>query len=131
VGKIKQMSEATKTMEKDHAKLRVCIVAPSTRMLGGQSIQASRLIEGLSREPGVHVELLPINPRLPRPLGWLQKIKYVRTLLTSLAYIGALFLRLSNCDVVHVFAASYFSFLLAPAPAVLIARLYRKPVLLN
>jgi glycosyltransferase involved in cell wall biosynthesis len=38
---------------------------------------------------------------------------------------------LPRFDVVHVFSASYFSFLLAPAPAILIARLYGKPVLLN
>jgi glycosyltransferase involved in cell wall biosynthesis len=32
---------------------------------------------------------------------------------------------------VHIFSAAYLSFLIAPAPAILIARLYGKPVLLN
>ena len=34
-------------------------------------------------------------------------------------------------DVVHTFSASYFSFVLAPTPAILIAKLYGKKVLLN
>lgn len=112
-------------------KIRVCIVVASIDILGGQAIQALRLIEGLSGEPGVEAELLPINPRLPRPLRWLQRIKYVRTLVTSIAYVASLLVRLPRFDVVHVFSASYFSFLLAPTPAILIAKLYGKPVLLN
>ncbi len=110
---------------------RICIVVASLDILGGQAIQALRLLEGLREEPAIEVELLPINPRLPRPLRWLQRIKYVRTLVTSIAYIGSLLIRLPRFDVVHVFSASYFSFLLAPTPAILISKLYGKPVLLN
>jgi glycosyltransferase involved in cell wall biosynthesis len=111
--------------------IRVCVVVASIDILGGQAIQALRLMEGLSREPEIEAELLPINPRLPGPLRWLQRIKYVRTLVTSFAYVASLLVRLPRFDVVHVFSASYLSFLLAPAPAILIARLYGKPVLLN
>lgn len=111
--------------------IRVGIVVASIDILGGQAIQALRLIEGLRAESGIEAELLPINPRLPRPLRWLQRIKYVRTLVTSIAYVASLLVRLPRFDVVHVFSASYFSFLLAPAPAILISKLYGKPVLLN
>ena len=107
------------------------IVVASIDILGGQAIQALRLMEGLRAEPGIDAEILPINPRLPRPLRWLQRIKYVRTLVTSIAYIASLLVRLPRFDVVHVFSASYFSFLLAPTPAILISKLYGKPVLLN
>lgn len=117
-------------MTKDK-NIRVGIVVASIDILGGQAIQALRLMEGLRAEPGIEAELLPINPRLPRPLRWLQRIKYVRTLVTSIAYIASLLVRLPRFDVVHVFSASYFSFLLAPTPAVLISKLYGKPVLLN
>jgi glycosyltransferase involved in cell wall biosynthesis len=116
---------------KERRAIRVCIVVASMDILGGQAIQAQRLLEGLSLEPGVEGELLPINPRLPDPLRLLQRIKYVRTLVTSIAYIASLLVRLPRFDVVHVFSASYFSFVLAPTPAVLIAKLYGKPVLLN
>jgi hypothetical protein len=46
-------------------------------MLGGQSIQAARLLEGLNETPGVKAELLSINRTLPGPLrndsGFTQK----------------------------------------------------------
>jgi len=54
----------------------------------------------------------------------LQRVKYVRTVATSIAYVGLLLTRLRRQDVVHVFSASYWSFILAPTPAVLIGRLY-------
>jgi len=112
-------------------KIRVCVVVASIDILGGQAVQALRLLDGLSREREIEAELLPINPRLPRPLRWMQRIKYVRTVVTSILYIANLLLKLPRFDVVHVFSASYLSFLIAPAPAILIAKLYGKCVLLN
>jgi hypothetical protein len=55
----------------------------------------------------------------------------VRTLVTSIAYVLSLLLRVYKYDVLHVFSASYFSFVLAPTPAILIGKLYRRKVLLN
>jgi len=112
-------------------KVRVLIVAPSFAILGGQSVQAARLLERLSLEPSLEVGFLPINPRLPFGLHHLQRIKYVRTLVTSIAYVLSLLLRVYKYDVIHVFSASYFSFVLAPTPAILIGKLYRRKVLLN
>lgn len=112
-------------------KLRVLIVAPSFGILGGQSVQAARLLERLSTEPSLEVGFLPINPRLPLGLHHLQRIKYVRTLVTSIAYVLSLLLRVYKYHVIHVFSASYFSFVLAPTPAILIGKLYRRKILLN
>jgi glycosyltransferase involved in cell wall biosynthesis len=111
--------------------IRICIVAASLDILGGQAVQAARLLEGLSGERQIEAGFLPINPRLPRALRFLQRIKYVRTAVTMLLYTALLLVRLPRYDVVHVFSAAYLSFLLAPLPAMLIARLYGKPVLLN
>jgi glycosyltransferase involved in cell wall biosynthesis len=111
--------------------LRVLIVVASLDILGGQSVQATRLLEGLAAEPGIEVELLPVNPRLPGSLHHLQRIKYVRTVVTTLLYLVTLIVQVPRYDVVHVFSAAYFSFLLAPMPAVLVAKLFGKPVLLN
>jgi glycosyltransferase involved in cell wall biosynthesis len=111
--------------------IRVLIVAAPPDWLGGQAVQAARLLDGLKREPGVEAELLPIHPRLPGALQLLHEIKYVRTVVYTIAYLALLLLRLPRFDVAHIFAASYFSFVIAPAPAVLIAKLYGKPVLLN
>ncbi|HEV2668035.1 MAG TPA: glycosyltransferase family 4 protein [Blastocatellia bacterium] len=111
--------------------IRVCHIAPSLDMLGGQSIQAARLLEGLKEAAEVEAELLPINPTLPGPLRGLQRIKYVRTVVNTLATLILLIVRLPRYDIVQVYAASYFSFLLTPAPAVLLAKLYGKRVIMH
>lgn len=111
--------------------VRVLIVAPSFDILGGQSVQAARLADCLREEPSLQVGFLPINPRLPGPLKYLQRIKYVRTVVTSIVYVLSLLARVYKYDVIHVFSASYVSFVTAPTPAILIGRLYRRKVLLN
>lgn len=111
--------------------IRVCILAPSLDTLGGQSRQAVRLMAGLENEASLDISFLAHNPRFPGPLRWLQKIKYVRTVLTHSVYWMQLLMRLWKVDVVHVFSASYFSYLLGVAPAILIGKLYGKKVLLN
>jgi len=112
-------------------RVSVLIVAPSLGILGGQAVQASRLLARFRAEPSLEVSFLPVNPRLPGFFGRLQEVRYLRTVLTSLAYVALLVRRVRAFDVVHVFSASYFSFVLAPTPAILIAKLYGKKVVLN
>jgi glycosyltransferase involved in cell wall biosynthesis len=112
-------------------QLNVAIVAPSMRILGGQAVQAERLLDAWAGDSEVRAWLVPINPTLPRPLRQLERVKYARTIATQLAYWPLLIRELGRADIVHVFSASYFSFLLAPLPATLIARLMSKPVLIN
>jgi len=111
--------------------IRLLLVAPALRILGGQAVQANYLLEHLSRESQFQVSFLAHNPRLPRPFRVLQSIKYVRTIVTSLVYVINLLIQVPKHDIVHTFSASYFSFLLAPTPAIIIARLFRKKVVLN
>jgi glycosyltransferase involved in cell wall biosynthesis len=115
----------------DSSPLNVAIVAPSMGILGGQAVQAERLINAWKEDPDVRAWLVPINPTPPGPLRHAVNVKYVRTLATQLTYWPLLLRELGRADVVHVFSASYFSFLLAPLPAVLIARLLGKPVVMN
>src|SRR4030095_8167647 len=111
--------------------IRVLVVAAPPDWPGGQAVQAARLLEGLERGPGGEAEVPPIPPRLPGALQLLHKVKYERTVVNTTVYFALLLLRLPRFDVAHVFAASYFSFVISPAPAVLIAKLYGKLVLLN
>lgn len=111
--------------------LNVAIVAPTLRILGGQAVQADRLLKAWEGDPEVHAWLVPVNPVPPRPLRWLTQVKFARTLATQLTYWPLLLRELRRADVVHVFSASYFSFLLASLPAVVIARLLGKPVVMN
>src|SRR3954468_24680042 len=100
-------------------------------ILGGQAVQAARLLRSWRDDPEIHAWLVPINPVPPGPLRAAIDIKYLRTLVTQLLYWPLLIKELRKADVVHVFSASYFSFLLAPLPAVLVARLVGKPVVMN
>ncbi|HEU4723447.1 MAG TPA: glycosyltransferase family 4 protein [Gemmatimonadaceae bacterium] len=111
--------------------IRVCLVAPSLSILGGQAVAAQRLLERLRLVPGLEVGFLPHDPRTNALLRLLQRVKYVRTLATSVAYVASLFRSLGAYDIVHVFSASYWSFLLAPTPAILIGKLLGKRVVLN
>jgi len=114
-----------------HRRLNVAIVAPSTRILGGQAVQAERLLRAWREDGDVNAWLVPINPQPPGPLRHLLRVKYLRTLLTQAMYWPLLLRDIGRADVVHVFSASYASFLLAPLPAVLVARLLGRPVVLN
>ena len=111
--------------------LRILIVAPSFDILGGQAVQAARLLARLREDSSLQLGFLPINPRLPGVLRKLQAIKYVRTVVTSILYCGLLLARVYKYDVIHIFSASYFSFVLAPTPAILIAKLCGRKILLN
>src|SRR5690348_15039447 len=110
---------------------KVLIVAASMDIVGGQAVQAVRLIKHLKEEPSVAVDFLPVNPRLPGVLRKLQAIKYVRTVTTSILYWLKLLTRIPSFDTIHIFSAAYLSFLIAPAPAILVARLFGKRIVLN
>jgi glycosyltransferase involved in cell wall biosynthesis len=112
-------------------RLRVALVVASMRILGGQAVQAQRLLDSWTNDPEIEAWLVPINPVPTRPIDRLLAIKYVRTAVTQLWYWPLLFRELRRADVVHVFSASYWSFLLAPLPAVIVSRILGRPVLLN
>src|SRR5687767_283325 len=126
--RVKDVSRASESFDRP---IRLLLVAPALRILGGQAVQANYLLQHLSHEPNFEVSFVPHNPKLPGPLRLLQSIKYVRTLVTSFVYCINLLLQIPRHDIVHTFSASYLSFLLAPAPAIIIARLFGKKVILN
>jgi glycosyltransferase involved in cell wall biosynthesis len=117
--------------QKAQAPVRVLLIAASLDILGGQAVQAERLLRRLQNEPSVQVSFQPINPRLPGVLRKLQSIKYVRTVTTSILYCLNLLREVPKYDVIHIFSAANFSFLVAPTPAMLIGKLYGKKILLN
>lgn len=122
--------EHTKTLEPDR-HIRVLIAAPSLAFYGGQALLAARLIEQLNEEPLLSVAFQPHDPRLPRGCGWLQKIKYVRTIVTTLFYTVMLLCRAWRYDIIHVFSASYYSYLLSAVPALVVGKVYGKRTILH
>jgi glycosyltransferase involved in cell wall biosynthesis len=109
---------------------RVLIVAASPRNVGGQSVMAQQLVQDL-RQENVPVEFLPVDPELPRILLPLEKIKFVRTLVRSLFYVRSLLCHVPKHDIIQIFSASYASFIISPGPALIIARLFSKRIVLN
>jgi len=108
---------------------RVALVAASLDNVGGHGVEAALLADVLRRD-GHLVRFIPINPRFPQGLGWVRGVPYLRTALSMVLYLPSLF-ALRHADVVHVFAASYWSFLLGPVPAILAGRLFRRRVVLH
>ena len=111
--------------------IRVLLIAPQAPIFGGQGIQAQRLLAHLEREPEVRVTFLPMNPRFWGALAFLHDIPLFKTALMVTLYVAKLLPAAARHDVIHVFAAGNFSFLFAPAPAILIGRLFGKPVIVN
>lgn len=107
----------------------IAMVAPTLNILGGQAVQAKLLAEQLSGE-GYEVRFVPIDPPFPPSLRWLKRARFVRTVANEMLYVPSL-AKLRHADIVHIYSASYWSFLLAPLPALLTARQLGKPVLLN
>ncbi|HEY8131146.1 MAG TPA: glycosyltransferase family 4 protein [Thermoanaerobaculia bacterium] len=109
--------------------LRIALVAASPAIVGGHSVQAQGLVERLSAA-GHDVTFVPIDASFPKGLRWMRRWPYARTLLNEALYFASLH-RLASVDIVHVFSASYWSFLLGPAPAIVAAKLLRKRVVLH
>ena len=112
-------------------RLRVAIVAPSLRYIGGQSAQADLLLRFWQNDPDVDISFLPVDPPLPRALAWAESIPGLRTILREPIYFWRLWRGLKDVDVAHIFSASYWSFLLAPAPAWLFTKMRGSKGLVN
>jgi len=106
-------------------------VGPSLRYVGGQAVQADLLFRQWRDDPGVDARFLPVDPPFPFGLRWAERVPFLRTVVRAPLYSWNLWHRLKDVDVVHIFSASYSSFLLAPLPAHLVARLRGKKTLIN
>ena len=112
-------------------RTRVAIIAASLRYVGGQSAQADLLVRLWQKDPDFEISFIAVDPPLPRPLAWAENIPGLRTLLRAPIYAWHLWRGLIGVDVAHIFSASYWSFLVSPVPAWIIARLRGSKVLLN
>ena len=109
---------------------RVLIVAPSIRIMGGQAVMAKQLINEFHGS-GLPAGFLPINPKPPGILQYAERVKFLRTLVVSFFYVISLIRRVPRYDVIHIFSASYFSFIISQTPAILISRCFGKRIVLN
>jgi glycosyltransferase involved in cell wall biosynthesis len=113
------------------ARMRVAIVAASLRYVGGQSVQADLLLRHWKDDSEIKARLIPIDPVLPRVLAWAGRVPLLRTLVRQPFYLWNLWRGFKDVDIAHIFSASYWSFLIAPAPALLVARLRNKKAIIH
>ena len=111
--------------------IRVLLIAPSLDILGGQAVQATRLMEVLGELPDLQMTFFPINPRPPKPFLWIRRVPYLRTFVTFLLYTSRLAFEARKHDVLHIFSAGLSSYTLWTIPALLIGRFYKKKIILN
>ena len=112
-------------------RMKVAIVAPSLRYVGGQAVQADLLLRLWQNDPEIEVTFIAVDPPLPWLLAWAERIPGLRTILREPIYFWHLWRGFKNVDIAHIFSASYWSFLLAPAPAWFFARLRGKKTIIN
>lgn len=110
---------------------KVAIVAASPRYVGGQSVQADILLRHWRDDPEVEAKFVPIDPPFPFALRWAERIPVLRTLMRQPLYMFQLWRGLKDVEIAHIFSASYWSFLVAPAPAWFMAKAMGKKVLIH
>ena len=106
----------------------VGLVGPLPPPSGGMANQTKQLARLLSEE-GMRVQVVQVN-RDYRP-RWIGSVKGVRAIARLLPYLVALWRATGRVDLVHVMANSGWSWYLFAAPAIWIARLRRRPVIVN
>jgi glycosyltransferase involved in cell wall biosynthesis len=109
----------------------VAIVAPSLRKVGGMAVQADLLWRHWQEDPEFGATFVPTDPALPPGLKWVERIPYLRTIVRTPFYVFTLWRGIARAETVHIFAASYWSFLLGPVPAWLVAAVQGKRSLIN
>lgn len=112
--------------EGNEARTRVLIVAPSPDKIGGQAIQARRLIEAFDGNPEIELTFLPNDP--PTPFSGM---KYLRTVAASIRFWISLLIQVSTADVVHVFSAGMSGYVIATLPPLIVSRIFGVPAVLN
>src|SRR5215831_6049309 len=105
----------------------LALVGPSPPPYGGMALQCLALRNHLSQE-NISAIIVSTNPGLYFGLATL---KGIRTFLQTLIYLGRLFRIVPQASVVHILAASHFYFFARVAPAVLVARILGRRVILN
>lgn len=113
----------TTSQQGSSKRVRVCIIAPSLRYVGGQSVQADLLRRHWENDPDIEISFIAVDPPLPKSFAWAEDIPGLRTILREPIYLWHLWRGLRDVDVAHIFSASYWSFLLAPAPAAFLAKI--------
>ena len=107
-------------------KIKVLLIAPSMKNIGGQSIQAKRQLEMFSEDENAEVEFLPNDPETP-----FENIKFLRTIFTSFKFWFLLFTRIPKNKIVHIFSSGTTSYIISTLPPLFISKFLGKKTILH
>jgi phenylacetate-CoA ligase len=110
------------------AGLRIALVGPLPPPSGGMANQTRQLAMLLEAD-GASVQLVQVNP--PYRPKIVAGIRGLRAVFRLMHYLRRLWSDISDVDLVHVMANSGWSWHLHAAPAIWIARIKGKPVIVN
>lgn len=108
--------------------LRLLLVGPLPPPAGGMANQ-TRQLQRLLEAEGIAVTLVQTNA--PYRPAWTGRIPVLRALARLLPYLARLWRATAGVDVVHVMANSGWAWHLFAMPAIRIAKLRRRPVIVN
>lgn len=108
--------------------IRVLLIGPSMKILGGQSVQIEQVLKHVGARAEIDIHFQWMNAPLPAPF---KDIRFLRTVLAWMVYIPVLFARAWRYDVLHAFTAAYWGYYIWVLPALLAAKLFRKKFLLH
>ncbi len=107
-------------------KIKIALVAPSMKVVGGQSIQAKCLREAFAEDENLQIEFVPNNPET-----LFQNVKFLRTVFTSIKFWLLLLRKIPSAEVVHVFSSGTTSYLISTLPPLVVSKIFGKKVILN
>lgn len=114
-------------MGNNHSKkIKIALVAPSMQIVGGQSIQAKRLLDSFAADEKIEFEFIPNNPETP-----FQNVKFLRTLAASIKFWLALVRKIPSADVVHVFSSGTTSYIISTLPPLFFAKIFGAKTILH
>lgn len=108
--------------------IRIALVGPLPPPYGGMANQTRQLAE-LLRSEGMTVELVRVNA--PYRPAWIEHLHGVRALFRLLPYLAQLWAAAGRNELFHIMANSGWSWHLYAAPAIWIAKLRGKAVVIN
>lgn len=113
-------------MKDKNAKIKVALIAPSMANVGGQSVQAKRLQEAFADDEEIEIMFIPNNPE-----NFAQRIKFLRTVTTSLKFWISLFRQIRQTEIVHIFSSGTTSYIISSLPPLSAAKFYGKKTILH
>jgi glycosyltransferase involved in cell wall biosynthesis len=108
----------------------VLLIAPKVPPYGGMALQA-HLMQKLIQADGIDAGFLASNLPFPKGLGFCERIRGLRPFLRSAVLCWQLWRSLPDVEVLHILACSWLYFFVVVCPAIVIARLRGKRVVLN